>query len=108
MDFAERSMLWLAWVVRSALRIRTHALAPGTGGSTPRLGFFLNPQVRAGADLNHTATIFWNFESDTDLDRGSRAMFKMPAYDPIGIVIIGFGILVAQAPPKYYHPSIRG
>ena len=24
-------------------------------------------------------------------------MFKMPAYDPIGIVIIGFGILVAVA-----------
>jgi hypothetical protein len=50
----------------------------------------------------HTAAIFWNFESDTGLGHGvsnlgSRTMFKMPAYDPISIVIIGFGILVTVA-----------
>jgi hypothetical protein len=43
------------------------------------------------------AIIDRNFGEDFCTRLGGAPMFKMPAYDPVGIAILGFGVLAVVA-----------
>ncbi len=68
----------------------------------------IQPAAAAGRPLrDHTAAIFLTNATGrgTGVGRGDQkrvrprrlAVFKMPAYDPVGLAVLGFGIVFAVA-----------
>ena len=75
--------------------------SPGLYGLVPQLGDSFNPGGRVSGDGLSRRCRSRNFRSKTKfyMGRGHKwpNMFRMPAYDPVAIAVMGFGICLAAA-----------